>query len=86
MSLRRAISFGAFLDISDSELCLFRTPNASLRSLSVQTDMVEQSDAEKHAEQVKRHNANVRIGSLSYNKAIALVRRLFNKASLEKSF
>lgn len=53
LSLRHAVRFGTFLDISDTDLCHSTVPNGSLSSLSVCSSIVEQFDAKKHSAQVE---------------------------------
>jgi hypothetical protein len=85
LSLRQAVSFGTFLDISDTDLCHSTAPNTSLSSLSVYSSIVEQFDTNKYSAQAEGNNPKFRIMSLSYNKAIVFIRRLFNKRRQDQS-
>lgn len=83
LSLRHAVSFVTFLDMSETDLCHSTASNASL--FSVYSSIVEQLNTEKHSAKVERHNLKFRAMSLSYKKAIAFIRRLFNKPRQDQS-
>lgn len=85
LSLPHAVSFGKFVEISDTKLCHSAASNASLSTISVYSSVVEQFDTKKHSAQFEGYNPNIQTLSLSLNKAMVLIRRLFSKPRQDQS-